>query len=259
MNRDRWRRTWFGALGLIVLGLAACSSGPPEGDGVYKLGRPYEIGGRWYYPSHDPDYDRVGVASWYGPGFHGRRTANGEIFDKDRLSAAHPTLPLPSVVRVTNLANGRTMLLRVNDRGPFVGDRLIDLSEAAARELGFARRGVAKVRVEFVRLADARGAPPRPEERMARMQTAAACLGAGGFIQVGAFTERVRAERLARELSMFVSAPVRADGTGDDRFTRVRLGPFDDARDVAATLEELRRLGLSTPMVVGSASRERAC
>lgn len=259
MNHDCRRGWWFAPLGVVLLGLAACSSGPPEGDGVYKLGRPYEIGGRWYYPSYDPDYDRVGVASWYGPGFHGRRTANGEVFDKNRLSAAHPTLPLPSVVRVTNLRNGRAKLLRVNDRGPFVGDRVIDLSEAAARELGFEQHGVAKVRVEFVRLAEARGTPPRPPRRTARATTPAACRSGGGFIQVGAFTERVRAERLARELSVFVSAPVRADPGEDDRFTRVKLGPFDDAGDVAVTLEELRRIGLSTPMVVGSKSEERAC
>jgi rare lipoprotein A len=154
---------------LVVLGgllLAGCGTTPPEaispGAGHYKLGNPYQIAGRWYYPSYDPSYAAVGVASWYGRPFHGRATANGELFDRDVLSAAHPTLPLPSIVRVTNLANQRQLELRVNDRGPFVGDRIIDLSQAAARALGFEQRGTTEVRVEFVRLADARGTPPAP-------------------------------------------------------------------------------------------------
>ncbi|MGH6920606.1 MAG: septal ring lytic transglycosylase RlpA family protein [Geminicoccaceae bacterium] len=154
---------------LVVLGgllLASCGSTPPEGvspgAGHYKLGNPYQIDGRWYYPRYDPSYAAVGVASWYGHPFHGRKTANGEVFDRDRQSAAHPTLPLPSIVRVTNLANQRQLELRVNDRGPFVGERIIDLSQAAARALGFEQRGTTEVRVEFVRLADAGGVPPQP-------------------------------------------------------------------------------------------------
>jgi rare lipoprotein A len=153
-------------LGGLLL-LAGCGSTPRETGqsglgGHYKLGKPYQVGGRWYYPSYDPGYAVVGVASWYGHPFHGRRTANGEMFDRDQLSAAHPTLPLPSIVRVTNLANQRQLELRVNDRGPFVGERVIDLSQAAARALDFERTGTTPVRVEFVRLADAPGAPPQP-------------------------------------------------------------------------------------------------
>jgi rare lipoprotein A len=155
---------WLVALGCLLL--AGCGSTPSDhalpGGGHYKLGAPYQIGGRWYYPSYDPAYAAVGVASWYGQAFHGRRTANGEVFDRNKVSAAHPTLPLPSIVRVTNLANHRQLELRVNDRGPFVGDRVIDLSQAAARALGFERRGTTEVRVEFVRLADAEGTPPEP-------------------------------------------------------------------------------------------------
>jgi rare lipoprotein A len=156
---------------LVALTLAACSSTRQSDQaphsavslsGVYKLGTPYQINGRWYYPKYDPNYDEVGVASWYGDAFHGRLTANGEIFDKDTISAAHPTLPLPSYVRVTDLDNGRSMVIRVNDRGPFVDDRLIDLSEAAARNLGFRSAGLARVRVAFLDLAEARGTPPLP-------------------------------------------------------------------------------------------------
>jgi rare lipoprotein A len=149
---------------LSLAALAAACGGPDTrwGEGSYKVGRPYQINGRWYRPAYDPGYDKVGTASWYGDAFQGLSTANGEVFDRHELSAAHPTLPLPSVVRVTNLENGRSLDLRVNDRGPFVEDRLIDLSQAAARKLGFERAGLTPVRVRFLRMADARGAPPVP-------------------------------------------------------------------------------------------------
>lgn len=118
----------------------------------YKLGSPYRVNHVWHYPSYDPNYDRTGVASWYGPAFHGRPTANGERFDMNGVTAAHPTLPLPSRVRVTNLENGRQLELRVNDRGPFVNGRIIDLSRRAAQLLGFKSQGLAKVRVQYLGL-----------------------------------------------------------------------------------------------------------
>jgi rare lipoprotein A len=121
----------------------------PKGGGIYKVGTPYQVGGRWYAPREQPEYDRVGIASWYGADFHARRTANGEIYDMNALTAAHPTLPLPSYAYVTNLANGRTILVRVNDRGPYVADRIIDLSHASARELALARGGTGRVRVRY--------------------------------------------------------------------------------------------------------------
>jgi rare lipoprotein A len=121
----------------------------PKGGGRYKLGEPYQVSGQWHVPREDAAYDRVGMASYYSTDFHGRRTANGEIFDMWALSAAHPTLPLPSYVYVTNLENGRTLLLRVNDRGPYVNDRIIDLSRTAARYLGYETRGLARVRVRY--------------------------------------------------------------------------------------------------------------
>ena len=165
------RGVLLGGLLMGAMGLAGCSTTPPDspgpGDGYYKVGKPYQISGRWYYPAYDPDYAVVGVASWYGVPFHGRKTANGEVFDRHKQSAAHPTLPLPSIVRVTNLTNQRQLELRVNDRGPFVGDRIIDLSQAAARDLGFERRGTTQVRVEFVRLADGREGPQTPAEVVA--------------------------------------------------------------------------------------------
>lgn len=121
----------------------------PKGGGHYKLGSPYKVAGRWYTPSEDPSYDRQGIASWYGDDFHGRRTANGEVFDRYALSAAHPTFPLPSYAYVTNLQNGRTLLVRVNDRGPYVAGRIIDMSHASARALGYDGQGHARVRVRY--------------------------------------------------------------------------------------------------------------
>src|SRR3546814_7440441 len=114
------------------------------------VGNPYQVLGQWYYPKDDRDYDQTGIASWYGPKFHGLSTANGETYDMDRVSAAHKTLPLPSYVEVTNLENGRRIIARVNDRGPFVGDRVIDLSRRSAELLDVVRKGTAKVRVRRV-------------------------------------------------------------------------------------------------------------
>jgi rare lipoprotein A len=118
--------------------------------GLYKVGNPYQINGVWYYPAIDYEYDETGIASWYGPQFHGKATANGEIFDMNSVSAAHRTLPLPSMVRVTNLDNGRSLTLRVNDRGPFARGRVIDLSRRAAQLLGFEGQGTTKVRVQIL-------------------------------------------------------------------------------------------------------------
>jgi len=122
----------------------------PKGGGRYIVGKKYKIAGKWYYPKLDPNYHKTGLASWYGPTFHGRKTANGEIFDRNAITAAHTTMPLPSYARVTNLSNGRSMIVRVNDRGPFHGNRVIDLSERAAGMLGTKSAGVGKVKVEYV-------------------------------------------------------------------------------------------------------------
>ena len=129
----------------------------PKGGGRYQVGEPYEVAGLRYQPREDPSYDRTGQASWYGELFHGRRTANGEIYDMDRLSAAHPTLPLPIYAQVTNLNNGRTIVVRINDRGPFAHDRIIDLSRRSADALGFRRNGTANVRVQYLRRAPLNG------------------------------------------------------------------------------------------------------
>jgi rare lipoprotein A len=133
----------------------------PKGGGSYRVGKPYTVAGRTYVPENDVNYRAEGIASWYGTDFHGRLTANGEIFDMQSISAAHPTLPLPSYVRVTNLANKRSLIVRVNDRGPFAHNRIIDLSLKSAQLLGFHARGLAKVRVEYVGRAPLTGSDDR--------------------------------------------------------------------------------------------------
>lgn len=133
----------------------------PKGGGTYRVGKPYTVAGRIYVPEEDVNYREEGLASWYGDDFHGRQTANGEVFDMESLSAAHPTLPMPSYARVTNLSNGKSLIVRVNDRGPYHGNRLIDVSNKAAELLEFKSTGVARVRVEYVGRAPLEGSDDR--------------------------------------------------------------------------------------------------
>jgi len=145
---------------VAVLALAGCAEtrsgskaaiqGQSHSSGGYKIGEPYQIKGVWYYPKEDFSYDETGIASWYGPGFHAESTANGESFDQNELTGAHKTLPMPSLVRVTNLENGRSIIVRINDRGPFVPGRIVDLSRRGAQLLGFEGQGSAKVRVSVL-------------------------------------------------------------------------------------------------------------
>lgn len=133
----------------------------PKGGGTYRVGKPYVVAGRTYVPEEDVNYRAEGMASWYGDDFHGRLTANGEVFDMGSLTAAHPTLPMPSYARVTNLSNGKSLVVRVNDRGPYHGNRLIDVSNKAAELLEFKGNGVARVRVEYVGRAPLEGSDDR--------------------------------------------------------------------------------------------------
>jgi rare lipoprotein A len=154
------------AIGLIAVGCSSSKKrdpfagigspyyskpGPlPKGGGRYHIGNPYEVAGVWFTPREQPGYDKVGVASWYGPQFHRRMTSNGEWFDMNELTAAHATLPLPSYAKVTNLENGRSVVVRINDRGPFVDTRIIDMSRRSAEVLGFQGQGMTKVRVQYI-------------------------------------------------------------------------------------------------------------
>ncbi len=147
---------WLAAL-LLALFVSACASQSPQGPSRggaagahYKVGNPYVINGKEYTPREDYSYDETGIASWYGDAFHKGTTANGEIFNKNELTAAHKTLPLPTLARVTNLENGRSIVVRVNDRGPFAGNRVIDMSQRSAQLLGFEQKGTAMVRVQVL-------------------------------------------------------------------------------------------------------------
>lgn len=154
-------------LGVSSSPRVAGSGYQPRGGGVYKVGRPYTIGGTWYTPREQPGYDATGIASWYGSDFHGRKTSNGEIYDMNAMTAAHPTLPMPSYAYVTNLDNGRTILLRINDRGPYVNNRVIDLSRAAASALGSEGRGLGRVRVRYAGKAPLNGDDSRERRYLA--------------------------------------------------------------------------------------------
>ena len=163
MQRFRRFSRYLSVLGLLTL-LAACAEAnlavettkvitrkEPDVSGPYKIGKPYQVKGVWYYPQADYNYNETGIASWYGPGFHAKQTANGETYDENDLTAAHKTLPMPSLVRVTNLENGRSIVVRINDRGPFVNNRIIDMSRRGAKLLAFEQNGTAKVRVELMK------------------------------------------------------------------------------------------------------------
>ncbi len=224
--------------------MAACATAARPGGGgripvvtdpapiVSGTMRPYQVRGRWYRPAEQPNYDETGTASWYGDQFNGRPTATGERFDMYALSAAHKTLPLPGLVEVTNLANGRSVVVRVNDRGPFVDDRIIDLSRGAADALGMLQRGVGEVRVRYLgpapRLGSAQPlqyaatvapapAPPRPEPAVENGRY---------WIQAGSFADRRAARRVADRLGD--RATVDVAGQGDSPLYRVLVGPWPD-------------------------------
>jgi rare lipoprotein A len=193
-----------GGSAALALALAACSSGPQgkptarspdDGRGAYKVGKAYDIDGKTYYPAENWSYDETGMASWYGPGFHGRQTASGEIYDQHATSAAHPTLPLPSIVRVTNLANGKEVVARVNDRGPFAHNRIIDLSKGAARQIGLDISGTAKVRVQLL-------------TRESEMIKQVALQGGGRDAQMAAIANMDSSAPASAPQTMIASAPV---------------------------------------------------
>lgn len=206
----------------------------PRRDVITASGNksPYVVFGRQYELMTDyRGYRARGIASWYGTKFHGRLTSNGEVYDLYQMTAAHKTLPIPVYVRVTNLDNGRSAVVRVNDRGPFHDDRLIDLSYAAAVKLGFADKGTAPVEIAVIDLDNK--APPAPGESAAG--------GTHYFLQVGAFRARDSAERLQLELSQRHELPVLISlSEGAPVLHRVRVGPFTDyleAERVRRTLE----------------------
>ncbi|MBL1256408.1 septal ring lytic transglycosylase RlpA family protein [Methylocystis sp. Sn-Cys] len=169
----------------------------PKGGGNYMVGKPYKIAGQTYYPSERP-LAAVGTASWYGSDFHGRRTANGEVFDRESISAAHPTMPLPSYARVTNLKNMRSIVVRVNDRGPYHGGRVMDVSQRVAEALDFRSVGTARVKVEWVGKADLAGDDDARLLATLRDDRQPATLDGGAPIMVASKQEQVRSAALVQ-------------------------------------------------------------
>jgi len=245
----------------------------PSGQGgVRKTGKPYRIAGKWYYPLATANgYNATGTASWYGTKFHGRKTANGERYDMHAMSAAHKTLPMPTMVRVTNLNNGRSVVVRVNDRGPFVKNRIIDLSYAAARALGYDNEGTAPVRVEALgnsmTASAGRTAPgsitkppivrPTPsvtaaQQPIRRHIPVTRTIRPGSmYIQLGAFSSTVNANRLKAELSgNYPSVGIYAKNGGYAEVYRVRIGPFEDEKEIERQVLALQRQGYTNAIVV---------
>ena len=233
----------------------------------YKIGKPYQIRGQWYQPREDFNYSEVGEASWYGRQFHGRRTANGEIYDMNAMTAAHRTLPLPSMVLVTNLNNGRSVKLRVNDRGPFAHDRIIDVSRRAAQMLGFKNQGITRVRVEIIaeesrQLAGQAGGKKQLVRNDTRVglsavpqvsvdgETLASAMAPGPqtaasqtYVQAGAFSEIDNAKRVRARLSGFGPVQVKPLRVNGQDVYRVRLGPLASHGEASGLLAEVIRAG----------------
>ncbi|WCT75006.1 septal ring lytic transglycosylase RlpA family protein [Sphingomonas naphthae] len=278
-------RSWNSRAGLAsLLVLAACSSGPrrpepvqrppargetprpprgPVADFPVKVGKPYTVLGITYTPVDDPSYDEVGIASWYGDDFHGGQTANGERYDMDMVGAAHKTMPLPSYAEVTSLRTGKRIIVRVNDRGPFVPNRIIDLSRKAAQMLGIDRAGIGPVRVRRVfpderdRLALRSGDTARdpafatsseldqdrrrllaraPDPRPVTPQIIAPAMAQSGwYAQVGAYGDPDRAAKVAKDVGGQV--------TFGEGLYRVRVGPFADEPSATLVLAQLGARG----------------
>jgi rare lipoprotein A len=204
----------------------------PKGGGTYRVGRRYTVAGRVYVPEEDVNYRAEGLASWYGDDFHGRLTANGEVFDMGSLTAAHPTLPMPCYARVTNLSNGRSLIVRVNDRGPYHGNRLIDVSNKAAELLEFKGNGVARVRVEYVGRAPLEGSDdrqlvatlrtgtPAPAPSLVRIASAHPFVPQGGRPIRGDInaTSEMSASSRARSAGRTLDNPREVSYENDDRY-----------------------------------------
>jgi rare lipoprotein A len=281
------RTPTFAALTVAVLLLAACASKPPAAPATSRYSilqdrapsravdlasipdvvpepvnrnlrgnkSPYIVLGKTYtVMSTEEGYSERGIASWYGEKFHGHDTSNGEVFDMYKVSAAHKSLPIPSFLRVTNLDNNRSIIVRVNDRGPFHGDRVIDLSYAAALKLGFADRGTARVQLEAIMPPSFSG-----EIRTALVSPGSAELKRPGgndsstYLQVGAFSDRRAAEKLSDELRDLTSRPVfilSIAMNANQTMHRVRVGPIDDRREVQQITDRVVAANLGSPYTV---------
>ncbi len=270
---------------IIILGLVVTACGSTSRnfetavpDPVYKVGKPYKVAGKTYYPKVDTHYDRVGLASWYGHKFHGRKTANGDIFNMNDLTAAHTTLPMPSYVRVTNVENGRWLILKINDRGPFVGNRLIDVSRRAAQLLGFEKKGVTRVRIQAVtgprgelpRQIQAKNTPP-PERKPPQIQLARNDIAQNDiysqkpavspdhsqndkpekiYVQIGAYANLRNAEKVVDTIPHIRDTKVEKVDINGRNLYRVRIGPHPTVELAEILLGRILSLGHNTARII---------
>jgi rare lipoprotein A len=249
-------------------------------------GPPYQVDGKWYVPTHEPNYDEVGIASWYGPTFHGKASATGEQFNENAMTAAHPTLPIPSMVRDTNLENGKSVVVRLNDRGPFVDDRIIDMSRAAGKALDMHAKGTAKVRVQYIgpapldenavleqplvsqpivvqprqaqpvlvqaSLADTPVAPPAPDFNVTAKPLAPlppAIEQRGYFVQAGSYADLGNAHAAMAKLRNTGTVSVVEAQVGDSTYYRVMVGPFASRPDAELAQGRLIEAGAKAIVV----------
>ena len=215
----------------------------PFSGGEYKVGKPYQIEGKTFYPKESFDYLESGVASWYGPNFHGKKTANGEIFNMNLLTAAHKTLQLPSLVKVTNLENNRSLILRVNDRGPFVKNRIIDVSKKAASILGFQKNGTANVIVEYygrAKIYDRDGKIIKQKNKVSEKNEKSSF-----YIKIGLFSEITNVEKIRSQLKNLGKIKISKNQLG----YKVLLGPFANKSYTARVLSNLKEKGFKDAVI----------
>lgn len=297
MNKHISDKMLHAGLAALFL-LAGCASEPKEftyanlpqevkaikaDGGIYKVGKPYTVLGQSYTPREDYGYSETGMASWYGDDFHNKRTANGETYNMRAITAAHRTLPLPSIVKVTNLENGRSIIARVNDRGPYVKNRIIDVSEKGAELLGYKNKGVTKVKVEI--LADESlalkeamlskdnsskiyAAAQKSKLTPSHVQTAAAAplpqapasanapmlnepLENGFFfVQVGAFADYEKAKQMASAMERFGKVSIHESYLSKDGVYRVRLGAYHSRNEALQILDRVLDYGHADVTIV---------
>lgn len=274
---------------LLLFALPACTEGQyishvakglpgaqtPSQVGRFKIGKPYMAEGQRYTPQEQYSYEETGIASWYGPGFHGKSTASGETFNRYELTAAHRTLQMPSYLRVTNLENGRSIVVRVNDRGPFSKSRIIDVSDRAAELLQMKGRGTARVKLQLLeaesravaeaakRGLDTRGSEVSlnetgqlpthlsggvayPDQTVMQMPVTPTAI----YVQFGAFSDPANAQRLREQVAHLGNAFVTEADVGGMRYYRVRIGPIQDVPTADALHAQVREQGQTGAMVV---------
>jgi len=231
----------------LTVDLTSIPEPTPVDEPKSSYGNPpkYQVWGKTYSVMDSAeDYEAEGVASWYGEKFHGHRTSNGEVYDMYQFTAAHKNLPLPTFVRVTNVDNGKSVVVRVNDRGPFYGDRIIDLSYAAAARLGYADKGTANVKVEAIdfklqeAMADARGPISRPED--------------GPRLQIRSYLDKENAKRFVNRISKLVDVPVYIEKTkvNNQYYHRVKMGPMTDDIELQTVMGTLSSHKLGKPILI---------